>query len=82
MAKILYALREKGDTEEYHLFECRPIGEKCSCLKTSICGKMNYNEQVKTIFTCNEEDSARIKIARIGRSVCGICASSLYSTYN
>lgn len=82
MAKKVYKLLKKKDTEEYHLFECRPTGDgKCNCNETSICGKMESSESDKKVFACQTEDYSRTEIAKIGRAVCGTCASHLYETY-
>jgi hypothetical protein len=82
MTKKVYKLLKKKDTEEYHLFECTPrANDKCSCNKTSICGKVESSESVKTVFACQTEDYSRTEIARIGRTVCGTCVSHLYETY-
>ena len=32
-------------------------------------------------FTCFTDDQARKRIAEIGRPVCGVCTSHLYTTY-
>lgn len=80
MSKV-YCLKQKGNTNEYHLFECTPTKDSCSCPTKSICGKMNKSESKQNKFTCKSIDVARKKCAEIGYTVCGTCASHLYKTY-
>lgn len=82
MATKAYTLKQKKETEELHLFE----GEftepgKCNSAATSICEKMAKADSAKNIFTCLNENDARIESAKIGRKVCGVCVSHLYETY-
>jgi hypothetical protein len=42
---------------------------------------MDKSESTGNIFACADEDLARKKCAEIGREVCGICVSHLYTTY-
>lgn len=82
MAKIVYTLKKKKDTEELHLFEAAMnLDNSCSPEYNSICKKMNKNESSANIFTCQTENNARIECAKIGRLVCGTCVSHLYETY-
>ena len=55
----------------------------CECINggKSICNKMKLSDQENVVLTCGTEDEARMKAAKIGRPVCGICVSSLYTTY-
>lgn len=79
-----YTLKKKNDTEEYHLFEGDLLGpKKCNTnlVKTSICKMMDIDENDGNIFTCEVEDQARLRIAEIGKQVCGVCTSHLYATY-
>lgn len=79
-----YTLKQKKDTEEYHLFEGDLLGfKKCNTnlVNVSICKMMNISENVGNVFTCEDENKARITIAKIGKQVCGVCTSHLYTTY-
>ncbi|WP_325435130.1 hypothetical protein [Pseudomonas nitroreducens] len=90
MVEKVYTLLEKGDSEEFHLFEgewTNKPEKRCSVALTSICKKMNKSDRkkvggvnVKPYFACLEEDAARQSSARKGRAVCGICVSTLYTT--
>lgn len=42
---------------------------------------MYKSESQGNAFTCFNEEQARKRIAEIGRSVCGVCTSHLYTTY-
>ena len=82
MEKIVYTLKKKKDTEELHLFEAVPAEDnRCTPKKMSICKKMSKDESEGNIFACESEDNARTKCAKIGRQVCGICVSHLFTTY-
>lgn len=76
-----YTLKKRKDTEEYHLFEGDFSLEPCTSNKLSICKKMDKSESQGNAFTCFNEEQARKRIAEIGRSVCGVCTSHLYTTY-
>lgn len=90
MVEKVYTLLEKGDTEEYHLFEGEWTNKPkklCSIPRESICQKMRSAERKKVAgtiatppFACKVEDVARARCAKLGRSVCGICVSHLYRT--
>lgn len=84
MPKYVYTLKKRKDTEELHLFEGEMLTDRknCSSNKLSVCEKMNKTESAGNIFTCYDENAARIKCAETGRSVCGICVSHLYATYS
>lgn len=82
MGTKAYTLKQKKETEELHLFE----GEftepgKCNSGATSICGMMAKVDSARNVFTCLNENDARIECAKIGRKVCGVCVSHLYATY-
>ncbi|MDY7784242.1 hypothetical protein [Aeromonas caviae] len=82
MANVVYTLKIKKETQEMHLFEATPKpDDKCTPKTKSICKKMSSSESEGNKFACQSESSARIEIAKIGRSVCGTCVSSLYETY-
>jgi hypothetical protein len=74
-----YTLKKKNETKELHLFEGDMTPEGCNSESTSICRKMKKSESEKNIFACFNEGEARVKCAQIGRDVCGICVSHLYS---
>lgn len=79
-----YTLKKRGDTEEYHLFEGNLLGvKKCdtNLVKESICKMMSIDQNDGNIFTCEDEDQARFRIAEIGKQVCGVCTSHLYANY-
>jgi len=76
-----YTLKMKKDTQEYHLFKGKMTDKACTSSDTSICEKMSKSESAKNVFACKDENSARIECAKIGREVCGICVSHLYTTY-
>lgn len=76
-----YTLKRKKNTEEYHLFEGDFSQEPCTSKKLSICKKMDKSESQGNAFTCFNEEQARKQIAEIGRPVCGVCTSHLYTTY-
>lgn len=80
-----YTLKKHKDTGELHLFvgQFNPPGSDYTCTSSrlSICDKMQSSDSQGNIFACLTESDARKKCAEIGRSVCGICVSSLYATY-
>lgn len=82
MAKKVYTLREKENTDELHLFEgeMKPDGG-CTANRESVCTEMSYNEGSRNKFACKDEHDARKMCAEIGRAVCGTCVSHLYATY-
>ncbi|NBG93658.1 hypothetical protein FEZ21_20270 [Pseudomonas sp. 9.1(2019)] len=82
MAKVVYTLKKRTDTEEVHIFTATPVPEdKCRPANKSICRKMDLSETESTLQACMSERTARVKAAEIGRSVCGPCVSHLYETY-
>ena len=76
-----YTLKRRKDTEEYHLFEGDFSQEPCTSKNLSICKKMDKSESQGNAFTCFNEEQARKQIAEIGRPVCGVCTSHLYTAY-
>ena len=76
-----YTLKKKKDTKEYHLFEGDFTPDGCNSPSLSICEKMKKSDSEKNVFTCLDENEARIQCANEGRKVCGICVSHLYTTY-
>lgn len=92
MAEI-YTLLKNGDSDEYHLFKATwsdKEKENCSPVIKSICRKMNSSDRAKGVdgknisppFACQDEITARKSCADRGRSVCGVCVSSLYKTFD
>lgn len=77
-----YTLKKKKNTEEYHLFEGDFSQKPCTSENESICKKMEKSDSSGNEFQCLNENQARNEIAKIGRPVCGICTSHLYTTYN
>ncbi|GAA4026911.1 hypothetical protein GCM10022386_07850 [Flavobacterium cheonhonense] len=70
------------DTDETHIFKGRFIPTGCTATQNSICNKLNRNsDDAVRIITCLNENEARTRAAQIGRGVCGICVSNLYTTY-
>lgn len=79
----VYTLKRKRDTEELHLFKGKMIGDKeCTSENKSICGMMDKSESSRNIFACKNESEARKLCAEIGRTVCGVCVSHLYASFD
>lgn len=78
-----FTLKQHNETGELHLFKgtMTPGENKCSSAVWSECRKMKKVDSGGNQFACATEDEARLKIARIGRPVCGVCVSTLYTTY-
>jgi len=81
MSKIAYTLKKKKGTDELHLFNGSFTDNNCTSGSESICKKMKKSESSGNIFNCQDEDKARIRCAKKGRGVCGICVSHLYESY-
>lgn len=82
MTKFYSFLKDKK-TEEKHIFEgdTNPKGG-CFADQKSICKKVtNENGNWIPDAICLNDNIARKKTAEIGRSVCGVCVSHLYTTY-
>jgi hypothetical protein len=77
----LYSLIKRKDTDELHLFNSRSTSEGCKAEQCSICQKMKLYEMGEVIFACKDENETRKECAKLGRKVCGVCASNLYATY-
>jgi hypothetical protein len=75
----IYSLKKtiKG---QFHLFAGKLDGEECVSKQTSLCGKMDNSESIESIFACEDDISTRKKCAEIGKPICGICISYLYTT--
>ena len=83
MDTIVFSLKQKKETQEFHLFRAKPtVDSKCTPESKSICKEMDLSESSERIFSCEKEAAARRKCAEIGRQVCGTCVSSLYETYS
>jgi len=76
-----YTLKKDEDTDELHLFEGDMTDKGCTSAQKSICKKMDKSESSGNVFTCKNENDARVKCAESGRKVCGTCVSHLYTTY-
>ena len=76
-----YTLKKKKGTTEYHLFTGKMTPDGCTSKEVSICGKMDKSESAGNNFSCEEEDSARKKCAKIGKEVCRECVSLFYIKY-
>ena len=81
MGTIVYCLKERIKSGELRLFEATPNTNGCVPHKSSICKKMSLAETENMIFSCLDENNARLECAKQGRKVCGTCVSSLYATY-
>jgi hypothetical protein len=78
----VYALKKDKNTDELHLFEgIMTEANKCNIGAMSVCKGMNKSESESNIFACQSESVVRIECAKIGRGVCGVCVSHLYTTY-
>jgi len=79
MTQNVYILREHKESEEMHLFLASKTEEYgCHSQQKSICGKMDIEEDSKTIFSCQPENSARKQCAKVGKNVCSTCVGYLY----
>ena len=79
MSKNVYILREHKETSELHLFLADKTDDyECRSQQKSICGRVDIEEDSRTIFACQPEDRARIQCAKIGRTICTTCVSHLY----
>lgn len=76
-----YTLKKKKNSVECHLFEGRMTKDGCTSQQLSLCEKMDKSESAGNVFACEEEDVARRKCAKIGKAVCSVCVSHLYSSY-
>ncbi len=79
MSPNVYILREQKESGEMHLFLASKTEEdECRSQEKSICGKMNIQENSRTIFSCQPENSARKQCAKVGKQVCSKCVGYLY----
>jgi hypothetical protein len=81
--KDAYSLLRYKDTNEIHIFKGHFTEKSCTAQYSSICKKVTdwRNEEIENVKTCLDEDETRHIAADIGRDVCGICVSHLYSNY-
>lgn len=80
--EIAYSFFKFNDTDETHIFEGKFTPEGCNHKFISICKKIDRRiEDTTNIKSCLDEDQARQKAANLGRIVCGVCVSHLYTTY-
>ncbi|MCQ2994213.1 hypothetical protein NLO95_08795 [Pseudomonas syringae] len=81
---ILYTFKKRNGTEEHHIFEGKRIGAdhpyECTVPAKSICKKATGAASEYINNNCKDEQSARLVAAQLGRSVCGVCVSHLYTT--
>lgn len=81
--KKAYSFETRKDTNETHIFEGNYSIAKVTYEPNlnSICKEKirNRKERIEEA-TCLNENEARYRAANIGRSVCGICVSHLYTT--
>jgi hypothetical protein len=72
----MYTLIKKTDTGVYHLFtDILRLGE------LSVCKDMEVNDSWETPLVFITKDEARMKTAKIGDHVCGICIRELYGKF-
>ena len=63
--KKLYTIKQRPETNEYHIFESYKDTEgKCVIKNPSICKKVSKGNPVKD-YTCMTEDDVRIKAAEL-----------------
>lgn len=82
--EIAYSSFKYTNTNEIYIFEGRFLPENCNAELSSIC-KKNEDRNTKNtmvVRTCLDEDEARQKAASLGKVVCGVCVSHLYTTYD
>ncbi|OEZ90741.1 hypothetical protein [Duganella phyllosphaerae] len=76
-----YSLFTLKSTGEYHLFKAhKNFNSECMAERESECGQVLLADTEIASFACEEEESARLKMARIGRKVCGNCVATLYAS--
>lgn len=83
MAKA-YTFKREQTTLEIHIYEGDFTGTPTPCNSDpkSICKDLNKATSLNiTNAVCLNENEARQKAADIGRGVCGVCVSHLYTTY-
>lgn len=79
--EIVYSFFKIQSTDEVHIFKSYDL-ENCVVNEYAICKKVSrISQDVKNMGSCITENGVRIKAALIGRTVCGICVSHLYETY-
>lgn len=76
-----FTLKVFGETKELHLFEGEITEKGCTSGAASICGMMKKPDSLGNAFQCLKENEARLECAKMGRKVCGVCVSHLYTTY-
>lgn len=84
----VYTIRKKEGSEELHIFEAEWIPDSdprsCSSKSKSICKKISRGatNTLRSSTNCMSESKARREAAELGRSVCGVCVSHLYATFD
>jgi len=83
MSNDAYTLKKHKESGELHLFKGKfTKDDGCTSGDKSICQKMTKSAAATTnVFTCKDEDDARMACAKKGRTVCGTCVSHLYASY-
>lgn len=80
----LYTFKKHTDSGEHHIFEGDWIPnsnpQQCSVAKWSICQKVVQSAGEYIGKGCMGELKARREAAELGRTLCGVCVSSLYAT--
>lgn len=80
--EVAYSFFKLKNTDETHIFKGRFLDETCNIKYVSICKKVDRRtDEVIKIKSCLNENETRSKAASIGRDICGICVSHLYTTY-
>lgn len=77
-----YSFRKYKGTNETHIFEGHFTPTACKTGRYSVCEKVDRNtDDMVDVQMCLNEEEARKRAAAIGRRVCGVCISHLYTTY-
>ncbi len=71
----------QAESEEWHIFPATSTNPGCDFLtRRSICLDMGWEEAIDKKLACLNENEARMICAEMGRQICGVCISHLYST--
>ncbi|WP_337967216.1 hypothetical protein [uncultured Flavobacterium sp.] len=79
-----YTFKKEKDTHEIHIYEGNftDTPTPCNSDPQSICKDPNKATSLNIPnAVCLNENEARQKASEIGRNVCGVCVSHLYTTY-
>jgi len=78
----VYTFKKRKNGKEIHIFQGEMTSlTHCSVPALSHCKKMNQVDGDQVENGCRSETDARNIAAKLGRPVCGICVSHLYSDY-